>query len=396
MRQVVQNAGPAPFIGLQQIASGLGSVTSITNAGDSRLFLTIQTGTVRIFNGGSVLPTPFLDVTPFISCCGERGLLSVAFHPQYASNGFLFVYTTNVGGSIEIARYKRSASDPNAADPATRTVLLTIPHPINANHNGGQLQFGPEGYLYIGTGDGGSGDDPPCNAQNDDSPLGKMLRIDVDQNVDTPPFYAVPASNPMAGQPFPRNLTWAKGLRNPFRFSFDRTFGDLWIGDVGQGAWEEVDFQPYSSTGGENYGWKIMEGNHCGNGDSINCPTNPAPPPCCSPLFQYPVYRVQPRQRRLLDHRRLRLPRLARPGARGFLCLRRSLHGTPLGRRAAPDGDRARDTDVRPGGGRRALRGDEPRAALPAHSSEWADRFQRRRKDRHPLAPHQRRRTSSG
>jgi glucose/arabinose dehydrogenase len=290
LTQVVQNAGPAPFISLQQIASSLGSVTSITNAGDSRLFLTIQTGTIRIFDGISVLPTPFLDVTPFVSCCGERGLLSVAFHPQYASNGLLFLYTTNLAGDIEIVRYRRSASDPNTADPSSRTIVLTIPHPTNSNHNGGQLQFGPEGYLYIGTGDGGSGNDPPCNAQNDDSPLGKMLRIDVDLNLNTPPFYAVPGSNPMAAQPFPRNLTWAKGLRNPFRFSFDRAFGDLWIGDVGQDLWEEVDFRPYSSTGGENYGWKIMEGNHCGAGGDTNCPTNPAPPACGSPLFQYPVY----------------------------------------------------------------------------------------------------------
>jgi glucose/arabinose dehydrogenase len=291
LTQVVGTAGPPPVIGLQQIASSLGSVTSITNAGDSRLFLTIQTGQVRIFDGGSVLASPFLDVSPFISCCGERGLLSVAFHPQYASNGFLFVYATNAAaGDIEIARYRRSASDANAADPASRTVVLTIPHPTQSNHNGGQLQFGPEGYLYIGTGDGGSGDDPPCNAQNDESPLGKMLRIDVDQNVNTPPFYAVPASNPMAGLPFPRNITWAKGLRNPFRFAFDRALGDLWIGDVGQNAWEEVDFQPYSSTGGENYGWKIMEGNHCGAGGAANCPTNPAPPACGSPLFRYPIH----------------------------------------------------------------------------------------------------------
>ncbi len=288
--QIVQTPGPVPFIGIQQIASGLGGITSITNAGDSRLFLTIQTGAIRIFDGVSVLGTPFLDVSSLVSCCGERGLLSVAFHPQYASNGLFFIYTTNPAGDIEIARYKRSAGDPNVADPASRAVLLTIPHPINANHNGGQLQFGPDGYLYAGTGDGGSGNDPPCNAQNDDSPLGKMLRLDVDTHAGSAPYYAVPVSNPMAAQPFPRNLTWAKGLRNPFRYSFDRSLGDLWIGDVGQDAWEEVDAQAYSSTGGENYGWKIMEGNHCGSGGDTNCPTNPAPPACGSPLFEYPVY----------------------------------------------------------------------------------------------------------
>ena len=192
-----------------------GSITSITNARDARLFLTIQTGQIRIYSGGAVLPTPFLDVSAFVSCCGERGLLSVAFHPMYAANRFFFVYYTNVNGDIEIARYQVQAGNPNVADPATRTVLLTIPHPVNANHNGGQLQFGGDGYLYLGTGDGGAGNDPPCNAQNDAVALGKMLRIDVDQNVVTPPYYGVPPSNPAAGQPFPRNITWAKGLRNP-------------------------------------------------------------------------------------------------------------------------------------------------------------------------------------
>ncbi len=279
----------APSIALQPLASGLGPLTSIATAGDARLFLTVQTGRILIYDGG-LLPAPFLDVSAFVSCCGERGLLSVAFHPQYADNGLFFIYDTNPTGDIEIVRYQRSGGDPNAADPASRAVLLTIPHPTNANHNGGQLRFGPDGYLYAGTGDGGAGNDPPCNSQNDSSPLGKLLRFDVDQNVSTPPFYGVPASNPQAGASFPRNLTWAKGLRNPWRFSFDRATGDLWIGDVGQGAWEEIDFQAESSTGGENYGWKIMEGNHCGGGGNSNCPTSPAPPPCNSPLFRYPVF----------------------------------------------------------------------------------------------------------
>ncbi len=279
-----------PVIGLQQIGSSFGSITSITHAGDSRLFLTIQSGQIRVWSSGALLPTPFLDVSSLISCCGERGLLSVAFHPQYASNGFLYVYTTNTAGDLEITRYRRSASNANTADPTTRAVLLTIPHPTNANHNGGQLQFGPDGYLYIGTGDGGSGNDPPCNAQNDDSPLGKMLRIDVNQNVNVQPYYGIPPSNPMAAQAYPRNLAWSKGLRNPFRFSFDRSTGDLWIGDVGQSAREEVDFQPHTSAGAENYGWKIMEGTACGGGGNTNCPTNPAPPPCNSPLFTYPIY----------------------------------------------------------------------------------------------------------
>jgi len=275
-------------IALQLLALGVGSITSIANAGDSRLFLTTQTGRVLIYDG-AVLPGPFLDVSAFVLSGGERGLLSVACHPQYAQNGFLFVYYTNSAGNIEIVRYRRSPANSDEADPSSRAVLLTIPHPTNSNHNGGQLQFGPDGYLYFGTGDGGSANDPPCNAQNDDSPLGKLLRIDVNQNVNTPPFYGIPPSNPQAAGAFPRNLTWAKGLRNPWRFSFDRVTGDLWIGDVGQSSFEEIDFQPRASTGGENYGWKIMEGNHCGGGGSGNCPSSPAPPPCNSPLFEYPV-----------------------------------------------------------------------------------------------------------
>ncbi|MGH9399471.1 MAG: PQQ-dependent sugar dehydrogenase, partial [Thermoanaerobaculia bacterium] len=288
-KDAAEQAAP-PVIGLQQLAAGLGSVTSITNAGDARLFLTTQAGQIRIYSGGVLLPSPFLDVGGNITSGGERGLLSVAFHPQYASNGFLFIYYTNTAGNIEIARVERSTSNPDFANPATRVVLLTIPHPTNTNHNGGQLQFGPDGFLYIGTGDGGSGNDPPCNAQNDDQPLGKMLRIDVNQNVSTAPFYGIPPSNPQALAAYPRYLAWAKGLRNPWRFSFDRLTGDLWIGDVGQNAWEEIDFQPASSTGGENYGWKIMEGNHCGGGGSVNCPASPTPPPCNSPLFTYPVF----------------------------------------------------------------------------------------------------------
>ena len=277
-----------PVVGLQLIASGAGSITSITNAKDSRLFLTIQSGQVRIFSGGSVLATSFLDISSLISCCGEQGLLSVAFHPRYATNSYFFVYYTNAAGDVEIARYQRSASNPNLADPATRAVLLTIPHPGAQNHNGGQLQFGPDGYLYIGTGDGGSGNDPPCNAQNDAVALGKMLRIDVDQNINVSPFYGVPPSNPFAAQPFPRNITWAKGLRNPFRFSFDRVTGDLWIADVGQSAREEIDFQPQSSAGGQNYGWKVMEGSICGTDDRNGC--NPLPPPCLDPSYTGPIY----------------------------------------------------------------------------------------------------------
>jgi glucose/arabinose dehydrogenase len=205
-------------------------------------------------------------VTNLVSCCGEEGLLSIAFHPRYAENGRVFVYYTNRNGDLAIARYTRSAADPNRVDPATATVILTIPHPVNSNHNGGQLHFGPDGYLYAGTGDGGGAGDPSNNAQNLRSLLGKLLRLDVDQGA----TYSIPASNPFALRDDARGEVWAYGLRNPWRFSFDRATGDLWIGDVGQRFWEEVNVQSRASSGGENYGWRRMEGTHCYN-PSIDC-----------------------------------------------------------------------------------------------------------------------------
>jgi glucose/arabinose dehydrogenase len=276
----------SPDITLQSAGSGLGPITSIANAGDDRLFVTIQSGRILIRDAGGTRSMPFLDVSSLVSCCGERGLLSVAFHPRYAQNGRFFVYYTNREGNVTIARYSVS-SDPNVANPAG-SILLTIPHPTNSNHNGGELQFGPDGYLYIGTGDGGSANDPPCNAQKDDVLLGKLLRIDVDQNIGSPPFYGIPPSNPFVGPGPPLDEIWAKGLRNPWRFSFDRLTGDLWIADVGQDAREEVDFAPRSSGGGENYGWKIMEGTLCGRGGSSNCPASV--PPCNSPTFRMPTF----------------------------------------------------------------------------------------------------------
>jgi glucose/arabinose dehydrogenase len=275
-----------PDIALQTLASGVGPITSIANAGDTRLFLTLQTGRIVIFSGGQVLPAPFLDLTALVSCCIERGLLSMAFHPQYASNGFFFVDYTNTAGNTVIARYKVSPGDPNSADPSSGVILLTILQPF-ANHNGGELQFGPDAYLYIGMGDGGSANDPMCNGQRNDTLLGKLLRIDVDQNVSSPPFYGIPATNPFAsGGAMPE--IWAKGLRNPWRFSFDRATGDLYIGDVGQDTREEIDFQPRASSGGENYGWKIMEGTLCGAGGASGCPAGV--PACNSASFKYPIY----------------------------------------------------------------------------------------------------------
>jgi glucose/arabinose dehydrogenase len=280
-------AQSVPNVGLSTLATGLGSVTSIARAGDGRLYLTIQTGMVRIWDGTRILPSPFLDLSSRISCCGERGLLSIAFHPRYAENGWFFVYFTAPTGDITVERHSVAAGDRDHGDPAGVT-LLTITHRINANHNGGELQFGPDGYLYVGTGDGGSANDPPCNAQNGTVLLGKLLRLDMDSNADAPPYYAIPASNPFASSGTFRPEIWAYGLRNPWRFSFDRFTGDLWIGDVGQDTREEVDFQPRSSGGGENYGWKIMEGTMCGVGGSSGCP--PGVPPCGSPQFKAPVF----------------------------------------------------------------------------------------------------------
>jgi glucose/arabinose dehydrogenase len=283
-RDAARRAAAAPIVTLQQITSGVGQITSIVDDGTGRILYVLQTGRVVFSSHG---PQTFLDVTSLVSCCGERGLLSIAFHPHYAGNRFFFVDYTNTAGNTVVARYQRSATDPGAADPSTGVILLTITQPF-ANHNGGQLKFGPDGYLYIGMGDGGSANDPMCNAQNDQSLLGKILRIDVDQNVNTPPFYGIPNDNPFAAPGGGLAEIWAMGLRNPWRFSFDRLTGDLWIGDVGQDQREEVDFQPHTSHGGENYGWKLMEGTRCADGGNAGCSTNV--PPCNSPTFKAPRY----------------------------------------------------------------------------------------------------------
>jgi glucose/arabinose dehydrogenase len=263
---LASSAFAADEITLTQLVTGLNQPTTIANAGDLRLFITLQPGRIVIYNGGTSVETvPFLDVSSLVSCCDERGLLGLAFHPHYHDNGFFFVDYTNTNGDTVIARYKVSAADPNRADPASAKILLTIAQPF-ANHNGGELQFGPDGYLYIGMGDGGNAGDPGNRAQNLGELLGKILRIDVDNG--SP--YGIPPSNPFVNRSGARPEIWAYGLRNPWRFSFDRANGDLWIADVGQGQWEEVDYQPVTSIGGENYGWRKMEGNHCFN-PSTNC-----------------------------------------------------------------------------------------------------------------------------
>ena len=275
-RAATETPASLPAVTLTQLPGSLSNPVHVTNAhdGSNRLFVVEQTGTIRVFKDGAFLPTPFLDVSSLITCCGEQGLLSVAFHPNYASNGFFYIYYVNnlvSPGDITIARYSVSAGNPDVADPSSAVILLVVPHPTNSNHYGGQLFFSPaDGYLYAGTGDGGSGGDPPNNAQNLDVMLGKLLRIDVDGSgavpcgQSTPAPYAIPPSNPFVGSGHCEEI-WAYGLRNPFRYSFDRQTWDLLIGDVGQNCFEEIDFQLASSTGGENYGWRIMEGLHCYN-----------------------------------------------------------------------------------------------------------------------------------
>ncbi len=239
---------------------------AITHAGDGsgRLFITQQGGQILIYDGDQVLTELFLDLSAFVSAGGERGLFSLAFHPEFASNGFLFVNYTDINGDTVVARYSVSA-DPNIVDTNSAFILLTIQQPF-ANHNGGQLQFGPDGFLYIATGDGGAGGDPDNNAQTLSNLLGKILRIDVDG---APP-YSIPADNPFLGDPGASEEIWALGLRNPWRFSFDRLTGDIFIADVGQNSLEEVNYQPADSQGGENYGWRLMEGSQCFNPPS-NC-----------------------------------------------------------------------------------------------------------------------------
>ena len=238
----------------------------VVDAGDGsgRLFVVEQHGPIRIWNGVSLEATPFLDLAAAVTCCGEQGVLGLAFHPDYETNGRFFVlYTRDDGGQLQsvLARFEVSGTDPDIADPASEAVLLAIDQPAG-NHNGGQLHFGPDGYLYVASGDGGGGGDPSETGQDLSTLLGKILRLDVDAPPDPGLAYAFPADNPFVGVAGARGEIWAYGLRNPWRFSFDRGTGDLWIGDVGQAVWEEVDLQPAASAGGENYGWDCREGAH--------------------------------------------------------------------------------------------------------------------------------------
>jgi glucose/arabinose dehydrogenase len=254
---------PPGEISLELVADGFSRPVAVRQArdGSGRLFVVEQDGRIVVVEEGTVRNEPFLDIVSHVQSGGnEQGLLGLAFHPKFEENGYLFVdYTHDPAGSgpdvTRVSRFTVSAEDPNLADPGSEVVLLQFDQDFS-NHNGGELQFGPDGYLYIATGDGGSARDPNARAQDLGSFLGKLLRIDVDGG--TP--YAVPPDNPFVNTPAARPEIWAYGLRNPWRFSFDRATGDLFIGDVGQNEIEEIDLQPASSSGGENYGWSCREG----------------------------------------------------------------------------------------------------------------------------------------
>ena len=254
---------------LSSVSGGFNSPVGIKHAEDNRLFIVEQNGVIRIINldDNSTLSTPFLNIDPIVSNSGgERGLLGLAFHPNYAANGFFYVNYINNSGNTVISRFNVSAGDANIADAASEVILLTINQPFG-NHNGGDLAFGNDGYLYIATGDGGSANDPQDHGQRLNSLLGKMLRIDVDNG--NP--YSSPSDNPFVNDGDANTLAeiWAYGLRNPWRFSFDRTNNDIWIADVGQNEWEEIN-RAGSTEAGLNYGWRCREGMHDFN--TAGCP----------------------------------------------------------------------------------------------------------------------------
>jgi len=249
---------------LELVAAGLSSPVYLTAPrGDPRLFIVEQEGTIRIIEGGVVRPQPFLDIRARVQSGGERGLLGLAFHPAYGANGWFYVNYTDTNCDTRIERYQVTA-DPYVADPASAELVLAIAQPF-ANHNGGMMAFGPDHALYIATGDGGGSGDPDGNAQDLSSLLGKILRLDVDTQLP----YAIPADNPFRNVTGARGEIWAYGLRNPWRFSFDFEADRLFIADVGQNSWEEINVVP-ASRAGANYGWNIMEGRHCFGASSCN------------------------------------------------------------------------------------------------------------------------------
>lgn len=255
-------ADPARLrVALEPVLTGLEAPTSVTGAGDGseRLFITEKTGRIRIAIENQLLAEPFLDLTDRVgSTGGEQGLLGLAFHPRYRDTGWFYVNSTDRSGDTVVSRFSVSATDRDRADPGSELVLLTVEQPF-ANHNGGHLEFGPDGMLYVGLGDGGAAGDPGNRAQDPQSLLGKILRLDVDAAAGV----GIPDDNPFVDDPAVRDEIWAQGLRNPWRFAFDRETGDLFIGDVGQNRFEEVDVEGARSPGGVNWGWRTMEGFDC-------------------------------------------------------------------------------------------------------------------------------------
>ncbi len=253
--------------------SGFDSPVDVTNAGDGsgRLFVVEQAGRIRLIKDGVLVERPFLDITGRIASGGERGLLGLAFHPDYPSDPRFFVDYTDTDGNTVVSQFTVSGADPDSGDPNSEVVLMHIAQPF-ANHNGGAVVFGPDGMLYIATGDGGSAGDPQGNGQRLDTYLGKILRVDVDVAPGSSTAYQVPADNPFATTAGAKPEIWFYGLRNPWRIRFDRETDDLWIGDVGQNAWEEIDVARAGQKG-LDYGWNIMEATHCFNPSSGCDPT---------------------------------------------------------------------------------------------------------------------------
>jgi glucose/arabinose dehydrogenase len=250
-----------PTISLNSVITGLSQPIQFVNAGDgtNRIFIPQKGGVVNVYDKNFVSLGTFLTISS-ISTGGEQGLLSMCFHPQYKTNGLFFIYYTNTLGNLEIARYKVGSGNDsiNLANTSSKKIVITVPHPTFSNHNGGTLRFGRDGYLYLSTGDGGSGGDPINNSQTTTSLLGKMLRLNVNTS-ESAPYYSIPPGNPFS------NEVLAYGLRNPFRWNFDRLTGDMWIGDVGQNAFEEINRCHRDSLAGVNYGWRCYEGNNAYN-----------------------------------------------------------------------------------------------------------------------------------
>lgn len=268
------------------INTGLSSPVDVVNAADgtNRIFVVQRGGTIRVYNGTSfAFLGTFLTLSGNFTTGGERGLLSLAFHPNYETNRYFYVYYTNGAGGVNVDRFQTSAADPNVADAASRTNIMSFTKPVvYTNHNGGKLNFGSDGNLYFALGDSGSGGDPGNLAQNGNSNWGKMMRINVD-NFSTAPYYTVPADNPYVSNPDVLDEIWAIGLRNPWRWSFDRQTGDMWIADVGQNVLEEVNFRPAASTGARNYGWRCYEGNSAYNTSGCLAQSNYE-----TAIFEYP------------------------------------------------------------------------------------------------------------